>query len=410
MISLRREQLYQIPFIIISFALIYSYSTIYMCIDFARGTIISTILIVIGVLLCLLGVQKYKVKKEQIYFLIIMFVVNIMYLALRRNGSLNAILILGVLFPIFVVFNYYLEQKQIIKKFCKVFVIMLTVLASISLCYWLFGSILGILKPEGSVIIDWGIISRINKYSVFYYTPQFADINFGGMHIGVRNCSIFAEAPMASSFFSVALLLNEFYVKYKNKVINAILVVTIITTLSVTGWITLIILFVYKIINLKIKSKIGYFIKYSSIIIAMICSVGLIMSLFSTKLASGSGIDRMSHILEEILAFKKNILIGNGFNMYTNGSSNSFFALLADGGLLLFSIYYIPILGILVYDFIIYKKFIYFIFTFFAMFLITAVQYNILTIFIITLMWNILLQRMFKKNKYNQKYNYLYIQ
>lgn len=410
MVSLRRKQLYQIPFSIISFALIYSYSTIYMCIDFAKGTMISTILIVIGILLCLLEIPKYKVKKEQMYFLIAIFIVNIIYLLLRRNGSLNAILVLGVLFPLFVVFNYYLEQKQIIKDFCKVFVLILTVLATISLYFWLFGSILGILKPKGSVIIDWGIISRINKYSVFYYTPQFADINFFGTHIGVRNCSIFAEAPMASSFFSVALLLNEFYVKYKNKIINTILGVTILTTLSVTGWITLIILCVYKITNLKIKTKVGYFIKYSIIIAAIVCSIGLIMSLFSTKLASGSGIDRMSHILKEILAFKKNILVGNGFNMYTNGSSNSFFALLADGGLLLFSIYYIPIFGILVYDFIIYKKFNYFIFTFFVMFLITAVQYNILTIFIITLMWNIFLQRVFKKNKYNQKYNYLYIQ
>ena len=120
--------------------------------------------------------------------------------------------------------------------------------------------------------------------------------------------------------------------------------------------------------------------------------------------------------------------------MYTNGSSNSFFALLADGGLLLFSIYYIPILGILVYDFIIYKKFNYFIFTFFAMFLITAVQYNILTIFIITLMNLMINCALGKENTnvlkealidngipilslilsvaigYNQKYNYLYIQ
>ena len=70
-----------------------------------------------------------------------------------------------------------------------------------------------------------------------------------------------------------------------------------------------------------------------------------IVRIVTNKINATSGVIRLAAIINEIQIFINNPIIGNGFMTSTIGSSNSFFALLADGGVLLWSLYFFPIIA-----------------------------------------------------------------
>ena len=74
---------------------------------------------------------------------------------------------LGVVFPLFIIFVNMDSQNKYIFKIFDFFVIIATFMGAISLVYWIGGSILNIIQPKEVVNITWGYSYRINKYSIF---------------------------------------------------------------------------------------------------------------------------------------------------------------------------------------------------------------------------------------------------
>ena len=70
---------------------------------------------------------------------------------------------------------------------------------------------------------------------------------------------------------------------------------------------------------------------------------------------------------------------------------------MADGGIILLFLYYMPIIGIIVIDFVRNKRMNYFMIFFMIIFLITAIQYTFITVFLIAFSWNIFIDKMCKK-------------
>lgn len=396
MIKIRKLKMSSAFCVIFAMGLIYSFNTIYCAQNLLNVCIVSLLMCFITIVFSLISRKEYRYNKDKLVFILLIVMLDYFYIVLRAK-SLYGWLILGVVFPMFIIFVNMDSKNKYISKIFDFFVIIATFMAVISLVYWIGGSILNIIQPKEVVNITWGYSYRINKYSIFYYTPQFADLNFIGKHIGVRNCSIFAEAPMASAFFSIALLINEFYVHKVKKVINTVLAITIISTLSTTGWIMVILFLVYKVAKYDIHSNIGKFFRTIFFCCAIVCCIWLLYSLISNKLSTGSGIDRSYHIAMEWKGFISNPLIGSGFNKYTNGSSNSLFSLMADGGIILLFLYYMPIIGIIVIDFVRNKRMNYFMIFFMIIFLVTVIQYTFITVFLIAFSWNIFIDKMCKK-------------
>lgn len=380
--------------LILAVGLVCSFNTIYIAQDFLRVYLISAAMCFISILFLFLRRAQYRFSKYRLILILLILMLDYIYVILRVR-ILYGFLILGIAFPVFLLFTN--ANHYYIVMIFENLLIIATILAIISLIYWIGGSLLNILQPMKLVNITWGYSYKINKYSIFYFTPQYANLYFMGRHIGVRNCSIFAEAPMASSFYCIALILNEFYIKKNPKIINTIFAITIISTLSVSGWIIVILFAVYKVMKCDIRSNIGKIFKLAFVLIAASISIGLVYSLISNKLATGSGIDRSYHIAMEWNSFLKNPLIGYGFNSYTDGSSNSMFSLMADGGLILLTIYYLPVIGMIIIDIIYNKRINWFMIFFIFVFIISVIQYTFIIVFLTAFNWKLFIDKISNK-------------
>lgn len=93
-------------------------------------------------------------------------------------------------------------------------------------------------------------------------------------------------------------------------------------------------------------------------------------------------------MIKELQAFTASPIYGKGFDVFTNGSSNSICAVAADGGILLWLMYYFPLLRIIGK---ISKGKRILLIIFIIMFSITVIQYTYLMYIIVSFAWMILL-------------------
>lgn len=372
--------------VLLSFVLIMIlfFPTVYYCINETLIFKIASILFCIYLFYALIEF-KLKISLKLIFFLIIYLIIAIFYWMFRGRGTLNCPYYLIYIFVIMIIFNNLLLKHNKYIKVFSIFVKLISIIAGISLFFWFFGSTLNIIDSTESLYINWGGYRKIKSFYNIYFELQGYSIELFGIHFGRKNCAIFTEAPMASFMFSLALIFNINYTRIKPYLLNTILVMAVLSTFSTSGFIVLLLCVIQKFMSIKCKSKYGKLFKVFFITIIGISGMVLFYYLISMKSNTGSWFVRVSMISKEISAFLKSPFLGNGFGKYTYGSSNSFFATLADGGIIVWGIYYIPIIyGLLVRR----RNFNWFLFIYSYMFSITVVQYNLIAIFMSTLLWN----------------------
>lgn len=376
-----------ILFVAVALTLLILFPSVYYCQNEMLIFVIASLLMGI---VCIYSIFKCKARMPRRLFLFLggYILLTLIYWTLRGRGSLNCPYYLLFSFVILFMFNYYLlvcEQK---KRFLSILVMIISLIACVSFTFWVFGSILGIWESNSNVYMNWNGYKLIRTFYYIYFEVQGANVDIFGIHFARRNCAIFAEAPMASFVFSLALLLNMNYTKVSPKIINSILVVTILSTFSTTGVIVLLLCILQKILNMKSRNMIGKaFIRIFSLIVVIVVLV-LGYAVIARKLETTSGIVRSSMITSEFNGFLASPIYGNGFGVFSYGSSNSFFALLADGGIFLWGIYYIPMLHILIDRFVKKRCIDWFALNYLCMLAITVIQYYIITIFMVTMFWN----------------------
>ena len=310
-------------------------------------------------------------------FIVVYYFLMIYYAIINECFQLSYIYYFLFACPVLILFNYCLYVRQRLYKFLKFFVLLVFCVAVISLFFWLFASVFEIIEPTGRIRLGWNGGRLVDNYYNLYIEPQIWDFDMTGMHISFRNCGFFCEAPVASFCFSLALLLNVNYTKILPYLVNIVLIVAILSTFSTTGFIVLLMLILQKFWSLNANTSIKKVFKFlfAILIVSMIFFLGYMA--FSEKMSTGSGHTRHEDIRRNLGAFMKHPFIGNGFG-YIEASSNSFAVLLADGGLLLWGLYYLP--GIILLLRKIKDGIIdWFILIYMGMFLITIVQYRILT-------------------------------
>ena len=230
-----------------------------------------------------------------------------------------------------------------------------------------------------------------------YVEAQGSDLAVLGINLEKRNCAFFVEASMANYIFCIGLILAEFYIK-SNKKQKAILIIGILSTLSITGVSFLILYAIYKIFSIQGRGRWMTAIKIILTVFGTAFFVYMIYRMFGMKLDTKSGMVRSEKIHSEFEVFKNNILIGNGFLTYTNGSSNGFTALLADGGLYLWGIYWIPLIGCFlckIYE----KKLDYAKLLYMFLLMVTVIQYSTFNAFVCMLAWHELIEYFSKPNR-----------
>lgn len=243
------------------------------------------------------------------------------------------------------------------------------VAASVSLFFWLFGEVLGVIPPIGTVNNQWS--GTVHNWFFLHFSAQ-----------GSRNCGAFVEAPMFNLVLCTALITELFLRPSANKRRIAILVITILTSRSTTGQMLLIMLVMLKVIqgnkNRSILTKMLMIAGGSIIAIGCITAGTLVMQ---EKSGGESFAVRARFMIEELEAFANSPILGHGLSTFIEGTSNSICLILAEGGLFLASAY---IAGLLVMPKKLSvlsgaKKFKMFGWCYFFLFSITVSPYNPLT-------------------------------
>lgn len=281
------------------------------------------------------------------YFVIILiFVINFSSTSIRNMTYYFIIL------PIIMVIIILLRDANQLKRWLINFVNITVILALVSLVFWVLGSNLKIISSTDYFINRWSDGGIAVSYYNIYFETQYIEV-FG--NIIIRNSGIFAEAPMWNLVLSLALIFQRTFLE-KNKYKFFILVITIISTVSTTGIYIIGLIFLYKII---FEISLGWK-KY--ITLALIPILILVLSIvWENKVDTSSADVRFDDYHAGIKAWLDNIFFGSGFSnglkviesyMDTTiranlGYSNSIFVVLAQGGLILFILYFFPMMIIL---------------------------------------------------------------
>ncbi len=181
-------------------------------------------------------VRGLSVARWQGVISVLMLFYTSLYLAFCYNdvavGDFTCLFLLG--FPVLLLlFSALHSQGLLIQLLCKMFQVIF-ILALISLYYWIWGVQLGKLTPNMSATVSWGVFERLPGYDGLHFAFQLDTTFFPDSYI-YRNSGIFAEAPMFNLWLDMALAGELFLKKRVSWVKVAVLVVTILTTLSVTG-------------------------------------------------------------------------------------------------------------------------------------------------------------------------------
>lgn len=386
-----RDKFINLLLFLVNLSIIYSFNTFYFDGN-RRGQIVSLVIIVVS-FLTMWGLKPSVLIDKKIFTLFLIYIAIAIIIIIKSDFSWYSIFMMGLAFPCCMFFMYYIICENYFKLFITIFCNIVVVIAIISIFFWLFGSILHIIQPSALVYSKWSN-QFVASYYNLYFQPQNADYTILNFTVNVRNSAIFLESPMATYIFGVSIIINELFIK--KKFVRVILLIALISTADTTAIIFFIIYMIYIITmytDLKLNSIWG--------IVALILIISVIpifIKVLQSKASSGLSLSiRINHIIQECKAFLLSPIYGQGFNEFTNGSSNSIFALSADGGILLWGIYYFPLFSILKKSI---KSMKIIILLFIILFAITVVQYTLFTYMIISFVWIILNSNLKLQQKY----------
>ena len=222
-----------------------------------------------------------------------------------------------IFFPL--IYLYYIsgDENNNIKSILKKIVNIMCALAILSLFFYVFGSILNIIKPSNYITAKWAFRNKVATYYYLHFNTQ--STNFFGINIE-RNTGIFPEAPMFSINLCIAIAIILFILdkKVNRKVI--LLSITIFTTFSATGIaMTIIMTIIFFITNKKLKKT--YF-KYIFLPIILIIGIIVCICLMEMKSDTISSAYRWNDYIISFEAWKEHPIIGIGYDNATKLMTN----------------------------------------------------------------------------------------
>ncbi len=219
-----------------------------------------------------------------------------------------------------------------------------TVVAAVSLVVFLFGSVLHVIKPTGTVTwtwFEWLKEPYCSTYAHLYYEPQ-GTVFLG--YEGWRNAAVFSEAPMFAYVLSLSLGAYTLVLGRRNPAVLVTLVAAMVTTFSVTAYILLAIMVGYYLMRKVVLPRIRGALRWLVLGVLLVGLVVVCVVLVREKRAGDiySYLIRSDHIMGCVHAFAENPVIGVGLGNterflsyfeYEQGVSNGLPAFLALTGI-----------------------------------------------------------------------------
>ena len=340
--------------IILMFFLIISTNSIYVNIEdgYSFNNYITILIFVSFVCKIIL----FKISKEIFNKILILLGVyySIVILISIINFSkftINNILYYFINFPLLLVIILLLREQNKLQAWLINIINITVLLAVISLFFWIFVSNLNVISPTDYLINKWsdgGVV--VSYYNMYFETQRIVIMD----NVIVRNSGVFAEAPMWNLILSIALMIQTLFLG-RNDYKTFILVLTILSTVSTTGVYIIGLIIAYKIIF-----EVSGWKKYIALILVPILLLGLSF-IWENKSETASASIRFDDYKAGIQAWFDNVFFGSGFlnglrviERYMDttiranlGYSNSLFVILAQGGIILFILYLLPMFLIL---------------------------------------------------------------
>lgn len=344
----------------------------------------------IGILYCS---NSGKVEKQTVFSIFLITVYLAVYICVRPvnfNGTLQ--LVLSVIAISMIVFETK-DISGILQYYRKTIII----IATISLFFWVFGSMLSYLQPSSEIYSIWtgnGDHVLVKNYYYLYFQQQMSNIK---QIDAVRNIAFFCEAPMAAFHFSIAFLIEMFFRKRPSRINIIILVVATLSTISITGYLVLLAGFSAKYLLSNSKQKLIHAIKVVSVPIAIGLVVCIMLYLYNLKADSASGYARLNDFAVGYQVWKKHFLFGVGYGNYdeikkmmplwrssNTGFSNSIMLVVDYGGLYFGVAYLFSIIKGMI-GAVKYKKYnsLSFLLIFTCIFIVTNIPFIYLTLLIV---------------------------
>jgi hypothetical protein len=273
------------------------------------------------------------------------------------SGVYIKLFVLGA--PLLLLLFTELHRRGQLLKLLHRFVDLLCVLSAVSLVFWYLGAVSKVIEPDMTIPIEWGNFDEANGYYGIHFEIQIDTTFFPDEHM-YRNSSIFAEAPMFNLWLSIALAIEFFMTDKPSKWRVALLVVTVFTTLSVTGIIFMALcLVLYTIVCYRQIRRIGKGMLLIAVMIITPVLISFLLKSMSLKSDTQSFDMRLSDYVGGVRLWMDYPVFGAGFGnlraffpyIYSPdgaiGFSNSVMAVLGTGGIWMALLYYIPHLGML---------------------------------------------------------------
>ena len=327
----------------------------------SNDRIVKILILTVSLFIRSLNFNSLKLEKKSLLGIVLYYMVSgalfFYNILIIKEGILAFIFNIILLLPIFWMLCriYYLNNKLL--GFLHRYSDVVTIVATISLFFWFFGSVLDIIEPNVSLIYTWadqdGI--EINGYYYLYFETQ--KINLLGFE-GWRNTSIFVEGPMFNIVLLVALVNLLFLDQRSKKSINIkalIILISIFSVLSTTGIFLSIFILLYKFYfrNKLTRKRILLLLSLSPVL--LYATILFLYNLALDKAQTGSASMRVDDIYAGIMAWLDSPIVGNGYThlegvfKYMNmsirpntGYSNGILSTLVQGGMTLFLIYFLP--------------------------------------------------------------------
>lgn len=233
------------------------------------------------------------------------------------------------------------------------------VLAVISLYFWIFGVVLEMIAPNMYTFINWGAFSFAPGFNGLHFKIQLETTFFADQML-YRNSGIFTEAPMFNFWLDIALAIELFFKPRVSWIRVVLLFITVLTTMSVVGFLFLGLCWMISIIrNYRIMApRIRTLVLGGTMIALPLVALGL-GYIMMIKSDTQSYLMRVSDYTAGVKLWMEEPLFGSGYGNLESlypyiyspngvlGFSNTLTGVLGTGGLWMAVLFFVPYFGML---------------------------------------------------------------
>lgn len=334
-----------------AFLLIITMQTVYVKLYNTPWELIANATLIVVAIILVAGEGRLYVDSMTIKVIcvqaIIFTLIPVLQMLFLKSVNLPAMLMISalciVLFSVVVIYI----RKLGIKSFLDNLAYLIYLITVLSFPIYIFGQVLHVIRPSGSVVIEWGGVYAIDNYYFLLFVPQGASYH---EFVAGRFCGIFAEAPMCAYMISVALIIMLFISDKKVRYSRIVfLCLAVIFTASTTGWIVCVLCIGFHFVFARTKTKLFSATRLILMPAMFVTAITIVFSLFHRKhLADvGSVSVRNDNFANAIRDFIDSPLFGLGFKSdtigVTQGNTSVISNVIQQGGILFFVWYFAPI-------------------------------------------------------------------